>query len=79
MTREDRIKIAAMNMMDGYDEMDSAEYQDEYTEGKSKYKRNMRRLVRLTGFTESEILKSYTDHWNVTYSLDFLRVLGVDV
>lgn len=68
-----------MNMMDGYDEMDSAEYQDEYMEGKSKYKRNMRRLVRLTGLTESEILKSYIDHCNVTYSLDFLRVLGVDV
>lgn len=73
------IMACAMDLMDAYDEWLDAEYLEEQEEAQEKYDRFLERLSKYTGKDEYDIASALGNYDGVTYNLDWLRALGVEI
>lgn len=77
--RKVKVILTAMDLMDAYDEWQDADYMEEQEEAAEKYNICLKQLSRYTGKDEHTIASALGNQNGVTYNLDWLRALGVDV
>lgn len=73
------IMACAMNLMDAYDNWLDAEYEDEYNDARKEYNWRLRYLSELTGISQYALASALGNQDGVTYNLDWLRALGVEI
>lgn len=77
--KQRRIRIWAMGLIDAYDRWQDAEYKEELDEAKSEYKRCLNNLSYNTGMDKESLERALGNQDHVTYNLDWLRALGVEI
>lgn len=78
-SKREKIMACAMDLMDAYDEWQDADYMEEQEEAAEKYNICLKQLSRYTGKDKHAIASALGNQNGVTYNLDWLRGLGVDV
>ena len=78
-SKREKIMACAMDLMDAYDEWQDADYMEEQEEAAEKYSICLKQLSRYTGKDKRTIASALGNQNGVTYNLDWLRALGVDI
>ena len=77
--KREAIVACAMRLMDAYDNWLDVEYEDEYNDARKEYNWRLRYLSELTGISQFTLASALENQDGVTYNLDWLRNLGVEV
>ncbi len=77
--KREAIMACAMDLMDAYDNWLDADYMEELEEAVEKYNICLKQLSRYTGKDKHAIASALGNQNGVTYNLDWLRNLGVEI